>query len=992
LSQLQFVRLTDEPSDGPTSGDSVGADIDAVGALSSRPGLRFGTSGTGIRVGANASPTLLNNIIANSTTGISVAASSTSTVIGGTLYQRNTTNTTGATVGQFPIQVGSAVPLFTDAVDGNLYPVPGSAAIDSSIDSLVDRAALLAVKQPLGLAPSPIIAPAIDITGALRTDDPTVVAPPGLGESVFKDRGAADRSDFTGPAVLSLFPRDNDTLGADSNSTPGVIELVSNSLAYFDLQVLDTSALDFNAQGTGVDSKTVTRNSLIISKNGKVLIEGQDYRFGFDSTSNIIRLTPLSGLWESGAAYTIRFVNTNENLIQAIEPRSLIDGTTYTIIDANRQPHYFEVETGIVLRVPSTADNFSNTAVDGTTFQVDDGFRRVTFEFDNNQTFTTGNIPIQFLASDPPAILAQNVVTAITSANLNLTIKSIGNGEMQILGSNLIQFLPVTSQITATGRTGTTPVYGLKIPTNNGVPEGLFDGQTFAIQRGDKSVVFELDGNGSVGLNNVAVPLNTASADQQAALIVAAINAAGLGLNATFSAGGMIAVGTQSDLRIISSGGLQVVGVPGRELTTPIVFDLSVVKAPSQVAEIIGRILSQANMAGVDITVLGDQIFIEGSLGVGGLGTQVVTGIRDKAGNPMRATELNGDTLVTIFLGEGFDYGDAPDPSYASLRDSNGPRHKVVDGFSLGLTNTADPDAKVPDQDQDDGLVFNAIVSGFTGSFQFTVQGVTLARPAFIGAWIDFNGNGSFDTAEKINIPGRIVNGLNSPVTFNVPAGSVIDRSVAARFRLSSDQAAVGSPLGEAIDGEVEDWMITIGSNPYTNPTNRFDVTGDGFVSPIDVLQIVNYINAGLPSRPTLPPTAVPPFLDVNGDGFINALDVLAVIDEINKNLSGGRGGEGEANDSSDLWVPAVALETRTSEPIASSTSSKSASSGSTKSASRSSDMVMASYFGSSLTSSLLDGSDDLLDWTDRSSTNSDASDDRLDLALSQELDDILGL
>jgi len=992
LSQLQFVRLTDEPSDGPTSGDSVGADIDAVGALSSRPGLRFGTSGTGIRVGANASPTLLNNIIANSTTGISVAASSTSTVIGGTLYQRNTTNTTGATVGQFPIQVGSAVPLFTDAVDGNLYPVPGSAAIDSSIDSLVDRAALLAVKQPLGLAPSPIIAPAIDITGALRTDDPTVVAPPGLGESVFKDRGAADRSDFTGPAVLSLFPRDNDTLGADSNSTPGVIELVSNSLAYFDLQVLDTSALDFNAQGTGVDSKTVTRNSLIISKNGKVLIEGQDYRFGFDSTSNIIRLTPLSGLWESGAAYTIRFVNTNENLIQAIEPRSLIDGTTYTIIDANRQPHYFEVETGIVLRVPSTADNFSNTAVDGTTFQVDDGFRRVTFEFDNNQTFTTGNIPIQFLASDPPAILAQNVVNAITSANLNLTIKSIGNGEMQILGSNLIQFLPVTSQISATGRTGTTPVYGLKIPTNNGVPEGLFDGQTFAIQRGDKSVVFELDGNGSVGLNNVAVPLNTASADQQAALIVAAINAAGLGLNATFSAGGMIAVGTQSDLRIISSGGLQVVGVPGRELTTPIVFDLSVVKAPSQVAEIIGRILSQANMAGVDITVLGDQIFIEGSLGVGGLGTQVVTGIRDKAGNPMRATELNGDTLVTIFLGEGFDYGDAPDPNYASLRDSNGPRHKVVDGFSLGLTNTADPDAKVPDQDQDDGLVFNAIVSGFTGSFQFTVQGVTLARPAFIGAWIDFNGNGNFDTAEKINIPGRIVNGLNSPVTFNVPAGSVIDRSVAARFRLSSDQAAVGSPLGEAIDGEVEDWMITIGSNPYTNPTNRFDVTGDGFVSPIDVLQIVNYINAGLPSRPTLPPTAVPPYLDVNGDGFINALDVLAVIDEINKNLSGGRGGEGEANDSSDLWVPAVALETRTSEPIASSTSSKSASSSSVGSTSRSSDLVMANYFSSTLMASTLDDSDDLLDWTARSVSGSKSSDDGLDLALSQDLDDILGL
>ena len=155
----------------------------------------------------------------------------------------------------------------------------------------------------------------------------------------------------------------------------------------------------------------------------------------------------------------------------------------------------------------------------------------------------------------------------------------------------------------------------------------------------------------------------------------------------------MIAVGTQSDLRIITSGGLQVVGVPGREVTTPIVFDLSEVRAASEVATIIADVLEQANMPGVEITVLGDQIFIEGSLGVGGLGTQVVSGIRDKAGNPMRATELNGDTLVTIFLGEGFDYGDAPDPNYSSLRESNGPRHKVVEGFSLGLTNTADPDA-----------------------------------------------------------------------------------------------------------------------------------------------------------------------------------------------------------------------------------------------------------------------------------------------------------
>ena len=218
---------------------------------------------------------------------------------------------------------------------------------------------------------------------------------------------------------------------------------------------------------------------------------------------------------------------------------------------------------------------------------------------------------------------------------------------------------------------------------------------------------------------------------------------------------------------------------------------------------------------------------------------------------------------------------------------------------------------------------------------------------------------------------------------------------------MSSDQAAVGSPLGEAIDGEVEDWMITIGANPYTNPTNRFDVTGDGFVSPIDVLQIVNYINAGLPSRPPLPPVAVPPYLDVNGDGFINSLDVLNVIDFINSNLNGGRGGEGEglAADASDLWIPAAALDARGAALAVSTISSSSLSStGSsdsvawTKSTVRSSDLAMASYFSSSLLSNPSDDSDDLFDSTARSVTTEDSIDDRLDSALSQDLDDILGL
>ena len=171
-------------------------------------------------------------------------------------------------------------------------------------------------------------------------------------------------------------------------------------------------------------------------------------------------------------------------------------------------------------------------------------------------------------------------------------------------------------------------------------------------------------------------------------------------------------------------------------------------------------------------------------------------------------------------------------------------------------------------------------------------------------------------------------------------------RSIAARFRMSSDSVAVSSPIGDAPDGEVEDWMITVSANPYTNPKNRYDVTGDGFVSPIDVLQIVNYINAGFPSRPPLPPVAVPPYLDVNGDGFINALDVLAVIGQINSGLAG-RGGEGEGGDASsgDVWVPAPSYDRPTAQSLNANTRSSTGAAPVTSTALRANDTYLASFF-----------------------------------------------
>ncbi|MCH5376961.1 MAG: hypothetical protein JJ992_23595, partial [Planctomycetes bacterium] len=60
-------------------------------------------TGAGIVVENNASPTLLNNILANLDTGIEVDPSSQTTVVGGSLYRGNSTDTVGVATEDFPL-------------------------------------------------------------------------------------------------------------------------------------------------------------------------------------------------------------------------------------------------------------------------------------------------------------------------------------------------------------------------------------------------------------------------------------------------------------------------------------------------------------------------------------------------------------------------------------------------------------------------------------------------------------------------------------------------------------------------------------------------------------------------------------------------------------------------------------------------------------------------------------------------------------------------
>lgn len=161
------------------------------------------------------------------------------------------------------------------------------------------------------------------------------------------------------------------------------------------------------------------------------------------------------------------------------------------------------------------------------------------------------------------------------------------------------------------------------------------------------------------------------------------------------------------------------------------------------------------------------------------------------------------------FISGQHDYGDAQFSASTS--------HIVVRGLNLGTIVDSDPAPQGHAQalgddldgfDDDDGVVFGAALEG-----GLTIPvAVTTVGDGKLDAWIDFNGDGDWnDAGEQIFASENVTTGLNN-LSFTVPV-KVSGGDTFARFRLSS----VGglSPTGIALDGEVEDYQVTIESIPF---------------------------------------------------------------------------------------------------------------------------------------------------------------------------------
>lgn len=175
------------------------------------------------------------------------------------------------------------------------------------------------------------------------------------------------------------------------------------------------------------------------------------------------------------------------------------------------------------------------------------------------------------------------------------------------------------------------------------------------------------------------------------------------------------------------------------------------------------------------------------------------------------------DESVTTVFDNIHDWGDAPD-SYHTRAVSDGPWHRVVDGWRLGASVDAEDDGQETPSalgddsagtpDDENGVTFlTPIFPGTTAKLRVVA---VVPAAGILNAWMDFNRDGDFaDDGEHI-LEEQPVNSLEDTYEwpFAVPTGAVAGWTF-ARFRLSD-------VLGVSYDGaggvgEVEDHSVVMG-------------------------------------------------------------------------------------------------------------------------------------------------------------------------------------
>lgn len=550
--RFSYVRLTDLSPAGSFNFGAGGADIDAVGALSTILRDTFTPGQTGIRVEDNAAPTLLNNVISNFETGIAIPPvppvgsglvdiSSVQTVIGSTTFYRNLEPSLINGVDGFGVRadfLDDQDQVFVDPVNLVFTPQSRTPIIDSGRTSLEERSSLSDLRQSLGLPDSPILAPSLDQNGQTRVDDSTFDSRFGSGSNAFIDRGAEERADQTGPRFVLVSPRAQDLIFDHDQNGFGRSVTVGAITDPFEIQLIDGIRPADPGTGVGINDATVTSDNLILTRiigsgdesTVEVLQEGRDYRFAYEPADNLIRLTPIAGIWTTDSVYTIEFLGGESPSVDGYT--SVLQGRPGTNYGDGQKNfidgQILETELGIQLTVLRDALTRTDlitgeqlSVLNEQTITIFDGVNpEVTFEFvtdlttivdANGQLPFSGNYAVQLPSTASPQLITRLLAREINRvANLGvLNIEAIHfdepvvgqPGRLQLLGvgsnpSDAFVSLESDSIFRQVNQELDVQFLVQMDLALNGERLTNYDGQQIVIFDGNEEILFEFDSDG----------------------------------------------------------------------------------------------------------------------------------------------------------------------------------------------------------------------------------------------------------------------------------------------------------------------------------------------------------------------------------------------------------------------------------------------------------------------------------------------------------------
>lgn len=193
-------------------------------------------------------------------------------------------------------------------------------------------------------------------------------------------------------------------------------------------------------------------------------------------------------------------------------------------------------------------------------------------------------------------------------------------------------------------------------------------------------------------------------------------------------------------------------------------------------------------------------------------------------GLEVRGAAINGEVEdYLIAIDPPLDFGDLPDP-YSTLAIDNGPKH-YIGGYYLGEQIDAEYDGQPQTEalgddndgnDDEEGVNFlGSLVKSQDVDVEIVAHTPT-GQNGFLNAWIDFNGDGSFDTSTETIINNVEISSDTYTYTISIP-DSAVSGNTFARFRFSQlsglgpdDNVGLSALLNSY--GEVEDYQVTIDS------------------------------------------------------------------------------------------------------------------------------------------------------------------------------------